>query len=103
MANPPYVSGTEMGQLPPEYEHEPRGALQADEEGVALAVELLKDAARVLSDRGLLILEVGKSAEALEHRLPKVPFTWVDLPTGGSGVAAVSAQELRDWSAAGNL
>ena len=103
VANPPYVSGTEMGQLPPEYEHEPRGALQADEEGVALAVELLKDAARVLSDRGLLILEVGKSAEALEHRLPKVPFTWVDLPTGGSGVAAVSAQELRDWSAAGNL
>ena len=103
VANPPYVSGAEMGQLPPEYAHEPRGALQADEEGVALAVEVLKDAARVLSDRGLLILEVGESAEALEQRLPSVPLIWVDLPAGGSGVAAVSAQELRDWSAAGNL
>lgn len=103
LANPPYVSTAEMGQLPPEYRHEPRGALQAEEEGVALAVELLRDAARVLSEHGLLILEVGESVEALQRRLPKLPFTWIDLPEGGSGVAAVSAQELRDWSAAGDL
>jgi len=32
-----------------------------------------------------------------------VPFTWIDLPEGGAGVAAVSAQELRDWIAAGAL
>lgn len=57
----------------------------------------------MLSDNGLLILEVGESVEALERRLPKVPFTWIDLPSGGAGVAAVSAQELRDWSAAGDL
>ena len=77
--------------------------LQADEEGVALAVDLLRDATRVLSDSGLLMLEVGESVEALERRLPKVPFTWIDLPGGSAGVAAVSAQELRDWSAAGLL
>lgn len=103
LANPPYVSTIEMHQLPPEYRYEPYGALQADEEGVALAVDLLRDATRVLSDNGLLILEVGESVEALERRLPKVPFTWIDLPSGGAGVAAVSAQELRDWSAAGDL
>jgi ribosomal protein L3 glutamine methyltransferase len=103
LANPPYVSTIEMNQLPPEYRYEPYGALQADEEGVALAVDLLRDATRVLSDTGLLILEVGESVEALERRLPKVPFTWIDLPGGGAGVAAVSAQELRDWSAAGDL
>lgn len=103
LANPPYVSTIEMNQLPPEYRYEPYGALQADEEGVALAVDLLRDATRVLSDTGLLILEVGESVEALERRLPKVPFTWIDLPSGGAGVAAVSAQELRDWSAAGDL
>ena len=103
LANPPYVSTSEMHQLPPEYRYEPYGALQADEEGVALAVDLLRDATRVLSDSGLLMLEVGESVEALERRLPKVPFTWIDLPGGGAGVAAVSAQELRDWSAAGDL
>lgn len=103
LANPPYVSAIEMSDLPPEYRHEPRGALEADEEGVALAADLLRDAARVLSDDGLLILEVGESVEAMESRLPRVPFTWIDLPEGGTGVAAVSAQELRDWSAAGAL
>ena len=61
LANPPYVSTIEMHQLPPEYRYEPYGALQADEEGVALAVDLLLDATRVLSDSGLLILEVGES------------------------------------------
>jgi len=35
--------------------------------------------------------------------LPRVPFTWIDLPEGGAGVAVASAQELRDWSAAGIL
>ena len=103
LANPPYVSFAEMAHLPPEYRHEPRGALQADEEGVALAVALLRDAARVLSDSGLLLIEVGESVEALERRLPRVPFTWIDLPEGGAGLAVVSAQELRDWIAAGAL
>ena len=103
LANPPYVSVSEMAHLPPEYLHEPRGALQADEEGVALAIALLQDAARVLSHAGLLLLEVGESVAALEQRLPRVPFTWIDLPEGGVGVAAVSAQELRDWIATGAL
>ena len=103
LANPPYVSVSEMAHLPPEYLHEPRGALQADEEGVALAIALLRDAARVLSNAGLLLLEVGESVAALEQRLPRVPFTWIDLPEGGGGVAAVSAQELRHWIATGAL
>jgi ribosomal protein L3 glutamine methyltransferase len=77
--------------------------LQADEEGVALAIALLQDAARVLSNVGLLLLEVGESVATLETRLPRVPFTWIDLPEGGGGVAAVSAQELRDWIATGAL
>jgi ribosomal protein L3 glutamine methyltransferase len=103
LANPPYVCGVEMAQLHPEYDHEPRLALEAAEDGTALAVELLHEAARVLAPDGLLILEVGETAAALERRLPRIPFTWVDLPDGGSGVAAVSAQELRDWRAAGIL
>ena len=78
-------------------------ALEAEEAGTALAVAMLRDAARVLSRDGLLVFEVGESAEALERRLPRVPFTWVDLPQGGSGVAVASAQELQDWIAAGIL
>ena len=51
----------------------------------------------------LLILEVGETLFELEARLERVPFLWLDLPQGGNGITAISAQELRDWHAAGIL
>ena len=103
LANPPYVSRGEMAELPPEYCHEPRMALEADADGTELAVTLLRKAVRVLAPDGLMLLEVGETWPVLEDRLPKVPFLWLELPQGGVGVAAISAQELRDWNAAGIL
>ena len=103
LANPPYVSHAEMAELPPEYNAEPRIALEADAKGTELAVCLLREGARVLAPHGLMLLEVGETWMALEDRLPKVPFLWLELPQGGSGVAVISAQELRDWGAAGIL
>ena len=103
LANPPYVSRAEMAELPPEYTAEPRIALEADAEGTELAVRLLREGARVLAPDGLMLLEVGETWMTLEDRLPKVPFLWIELPQGGSGVAVISAQELRDWDAAGIL
>jgi len=103
LSNPPYVSTAEMRDLPAEYEHEPQVALEAEAEGTALALRVLRTAGLLLTSEGLLVLEVGETAETLECSLPRVPFTWVDLPQGGSGVAVISAQELRDWSAAGLL
>ena len=92
-----------MAELPPEYNAEPRIALEADAEGTELAVRLLREGARVLAPNGLMLLEVGETWMTLEDRLPKVPFLWIELPQGGSGVAVISAQELRDWDAAGIL
>ena len=103
LANPPYVSRAEMAELPPEYNAEPRIALEADAEGTELAVRLLREGVRVLAPGGLMLLEVGETWMALEDRLPKVPFLWLELPQGGSGVAVISAQELRDWDAVGIL
>ena len=103
LANPPYVSRAEMAGLPPEYSAEPRIALEAHAQGTELAVRLLREAVRVLTPDGIMLLEVGETWMALEDRLPKVPFLWRELPQGGSGVAAISAQELRDWDAAGIL
>jgi ribosomal protein L3 glutamine methyltransferase len=103
LANPPYVSRAEMAELPPEYNAEPRIALEADAEGTELAVRLLREGARVLAPDGLMLLEVGETWMTLEDRLPKVPFLWLELPQGGSGVAVISAEELRDWDAAGIL
>ena len=103
IANPPYVSAIEMATLPPEYRHEPPIALVAEEEGTQLASQLMKQAARALRPEGLMVLEVGETMWEMESHFPKVPFLWLDLPQGGNGIAAMRAQELRDWSAAGIL
>ena len=103
IANPPYVSAIEMAALPPEYRHEPPMALVAEEEGTQLASRLMKQAARALRPEGLMVLEVGETWWEMESRFPKVPFLWLDSPQGGNGIAAMRAQELRDWSAAGIL
>ena len=86
-----------------EYNAEPCIALEADAEGTELAVRLLREGARVLAPDGLMLLEVGETWMTLEERLPGVPLLWLELPQGGAGVAAISAQELRDWDAAGIL
>ena len=80
-----------------------RQALEAAAAGTELAVQLLVQACSVLSADGLLLLEVGETLFELEARLERVPFLWLDLPQGGNGIAAISAQELRDWHAAGIL
>ena len=103
IANPPYVSVAEMEDLPPEYRHEPAMALVSEEDGTQLAGQLLQQAATALRPDGLMVLEVGETMWEMEARFPKVPFLWLDLPQGGSGIAAMRAQELRDWRAAGIL
>lgn len=103
LANPPYVSEEEMRDLPAEYAHEPRLALEADENGVAIVRRLFHQASRVLSPSGLLILEVGETQETLEAAFPRASFMWIELCFGGRGVMALSANELQDWCRVGIL
>lgn len=60
VSNPPYVSETDYLGLEPEVrDHEPRTALVARNEGLALLRRLVQDAPSVLTPGGLLALEVG--------------------------------------------
>lgn len=95
VSNPPYVSEDEMATLPDEYLREPRLGLAADDRGLALVHRLLHGAVDHLSDEGLLVCEVGNSAEALCESCPDVPFTWVEFARGGSGVFLLTAEILR--------
>jgi ribosomal protein L3 glutamine methyltransferase len=47
-----------------------------------------------LAEDGLLVGEVGRSAEALIDAFPNVPFLWPDLVRGGDGVFIVEAAGL---------
>jgi len=100
LCNPPYVDSEDLAGMPAEFRHEPAAGLGAGEDGLDLVQRLLPAAAGHLEDHGLLLLEVGNSWPALEARYPRFPFTWVELERGGHGVAAITAQELRNHAGA---
>jgi len=86
VSNPPYVGADEMVSLPPEYRHEPKSALEADDNGLALVEQILVHAAEFLTTEGLLFVEVGNSDFAVMEKWPDIEFLWLDFEEGGHGV-----------------
>ena len=101
ICNPPYVEAAEMDDIAAEYQHEPRQALVSGADGLDFTRRLLRDAADYLTERGLLVLEVGMSWPQLEDAYPDAGFDWVEFERGGEGVCIITADELLAWREAG--
>ncbi len=95
LCNPPYVSEVEYQALPEEFKREPELGLVSDDDGLEIPLKILDKAGEYLNDDSLLIMEVGFSAAALQERLPKTPFLWLEFEQGGEGVFALSADQLK--------
>ena len=69
-ANPPYVSPAEYAALDPEIKaHEPRLALEAAEDGLAVAYRILDEARRFMASGACLLMEMGETqGRALQAR-----------------------------------
>ena len=94
VSNPPYVGEYEMAELPPEYAHEPELGLSSGPEGLDVVARILAGAAAHLSRGGVLVVEVGESAEAVAAAWPGLPFTWLEFSRGGGGVFLLHAEDL---------
>jgi ribosomal protein L3 glutamine methyltransferase len=94
LCNPPYVNARDMSDLPPEYAHEPATALAAGADGLDVIARVLDALDHWLTPYGLFVGEVGNSAPALIERYPRMPFVWLDLPAGGSGVFMLDGPQV---------
>jgi ribosomal protein L3 glutamine methyltransferase len=94
VANPPYVGAAEFKGLPAEYRHEPKLGLAAGRDGLDSVRIILREAARHLRPRGLLIVEVGNTERAVQRVWPHLPFIWLHFARGGGGVFLLTREQL---------
>jgi ribosomal protein L3 glutamine methyltransferase len=94
ISNPPYVPTRDIGGLPREYGHEPVQAFDGGADGLVVVRRIIEGARQRLASDGLLIVEVGLSADALAEAYPQVPWTWLEFERGGDGVFLLTADEV---------
>ncbi len=103
VTNPPYVDPDAMAALPPEYRHEPRHALAAGDDGLAVVRRILRGAGDRLTADGILVVEVGDAEDAVAEAFGHLPLTWLTLERGGFGVFLLTGEQLHEAAAAGAL
>ena len=94
LSNPPYVNAESMAALPEEYRREPELALASGEDGLDFVRILLKETAKHLAPKGLLIVEIGHNREALEMAFPDTSFIWLDTSAGDENVFMLRREDL---------
>ncbi|MEP1743340.1 MAG: 50S ribosomal protein L3 N(5)-glutamine methyltransferase [Kangiellaceae bacterium] len=97
VSNPPYVDEEDFDEIPSEYLAEPKLGLTSGRDGLELTRKLLSQADQYLAENGILIVEVGNSAFALEQLYPDVEFTWLEFERGGLGVFLLTKEQLSNF------
>ncbi|MBL6987752.1 MAG: 50S ribosomal protein L3 N(5)-glutamine methyltransferase [Methylobacter sp.] len=95
VSNPPYVCLEEWEQLPAEYRAEPDMGFKGGQSGLDIVLRILVEAEQYLTEQGILIVEVGSSAETLQDTFPDLPFFWLNFERGGDGVFLLTAEQVR--------
>jgi ribosomal protein L3 glutamine methyltransferase len=94
LCNPPYVNAQSMAGLPAEYRAEPSLALAGGDDGMDFVRALLRDASSRLTERGVLVLEIGNERENFEAAFPQLEAVWLETNAGEDQVLLLTRDQL---------
>ena len=100
VCKPPYLQADQWAQLPREFQYEPQGSCHAGEEGLEFIQQLLQQAGQHLTDKGLLVVEVGAHQSRIATLYPDVDFIWLEHSQVDTAVLALTAQQCQLLQAA---
>lgn len=98
ISNPPYVDQKTFAKLPIEFHFEPKNALVSGNSGLELVTKILYTASTFLSERGILIVEVGYMWKQLTKLYPKTNFLWLEFMHGGEGIFLLTKRQLDEFN-----
>ncbi len=94
LCNPPYVNARSMAQLPAEYRAEPELALAGGADGMDFIRGLLREGPRHMSERAVLVLEIGNERANFEAAFPTLEVVWLETSAGEDQVLLVTRDAL---------
>jgi len=94
LCNPPYVNASSMAALPPEYLAEPELALAGGADGMDFIRRLLADAPAQMSERAVLVLEIGNERDHFEAAFPRLEAVWLETSAGDAQVLLLARESL---------
>jgi len=99
LCNPPYVNAQSMAALPPEYHAEPALALSGNAaggvDGMDFIRQLLIDAPQHMSEKAVLVLEIGNEQDHFEAAFPGLEAVWLDTSAGEDQVLLLTRAALQ--------
>ena len=95
LCNPPYVPHTSMQALPAEFKAEPSLALAGGQDGMDFIQTVLPSLHPLLTENGILVLEIGHEIDAFGKRFPGLPFVSLSTQETDEQVLLLLASELK--------
>jgi ribosomal protein L3 glutamine methyltransferase len=100
LCNPPYVNAQSMDALPAEYRAEPELALAGGVDGMDFIRTLLAAAPSRMSERAVLVLEIGNERAHFEAAFPSLEAVWLETSAGEDQVLLLTREALANaWRA----